>query len=221
VLYDAPSGGSSNFGANLVFGHGLVIYSTSNSTVSNGGSVFSLTPPASPGDSWGPATLFDFPSIADGINPDGLVRGSHGVLYGTTTLGGSSTVCTGIQSGCGVVFALTPPASPSGAWTQTVLHSFSNTPDGAYPNPLTIGPGGVLYGSTYSGGTFGYGTLFSLTPPTSPEGSWTYALLYSFTGGSDSGSPNTLTLGPDGILYGSTSSVVGNPDYGTVFAFRP
>jgi uncharacterized repeat protein (TIGR03803 family) len=79
----------------------------------------------------------------------------------------------------------------------------------------------VLYGSTYSGGTYGHGTLFSLTPPTSPDGSWTYALLYSFTGGNDSGNPNGLTPGPDGILYGTTSGVIGNPDSGTVFAFLP
>jgi len=221
VLYDVPSGGSTNFGANLVLGPGGVIYSTSSSTLSNGGSAFSLTPPATPGDTWGPATLFDFPTTADGTNPDGLVRGSGGVLYGTTSLGGSSTVCAGIQPGCGVVFALAPPTSPDGAWTETVLHSFNDTPDGAYPNPLTIGAGGVLYGSTYSGGTFGYGTLFSLTPPTSPDGSWTYALLYSFTGGSDGGNPNGLTPGPDGLLYGTTSGVVGNPDFGTVFAFLP
>src|ERR1700723_3313953 len=64
-----------------------------------------------------------------------------------------------------------------------------------------------------SGGTFGYGTLFSLTPPTLPDGSWTYALLYSFTGGSDSGNPNGLTLGPDGILYGTTQGVVGSVNW--------
>jgi hypothetical protein len=55
---------------------------------------------------------------------------------------------------------------------------------------------------------------------TSPDGSWTYSLLYSFTGGSNSGNPNGLTLGPNGILYGTTQGVVGS-DIGTVFAFRP
>jgi hypothetical protein len=46
------------------------------------------------------------------------------------------------------------------------------------------------------------------------------SLLYSFTGGSDSGNPNGLTLGPNGILYGTTQGAVGS-DIGTVFAFRP
>jgi uncharacterized repeat protein (TIGR03803 family) len=220
TLYDLLTGGGSNFYTNLIVGRGGVIYSTTNGTVSSGGSVFSLTPPAAPGDSWTAATLFGFPPIADGVAPDGLAVGPGGVLYGSTSLGGDTTDGNCNPSGCGVVFALTPPASPGGAWTQTVLHTFTSNPDGAFPNLVTAGPGGVLYGSTYSGGTFGYGTLYSLTPPPSPEGSWTYSLLYSFTGGSDSGNPNGLTLGPDGILYGTTQGVVGS-DIGTVFAFRP
>jgi hypothetical protein len=219
TLYVPPSGNGSNSYTNLILGRGGVIYSTTNATVSTGGSVFSLKPPAAPGDSWTATTLFDFPAVADGVAPDGLVS-LGGVLYGSTTLGGDTTDGNCNPGGCGVVFALTPTASPAGAWTQTVLHTFTSNPDGAFPNPLTAGPHGVLYGSTYSGGTFGYGTLFSLTPPTSPDGSWTYSLLYSFTGGSDSGNPNGLTLGPDGILYGTTQGVVGN-DIGTVFAFRP
>lgn len=219
TLYDLPSSNGSNFYTNLILGRGGVIYSTTNGTVSSGGSVFSLRPPAAPGDSWTAATLFDFPGLADGVDPDGLVMGRGGVFYGSTALGGDTTDGNCNPAGCGVVFGLTPPSSPSGAWTQTVLHTFTSNPDGAFPNLLTAGPGGVLYGSTYGGGTFGYGTLFSLTPPTSSGGSWTYMLLYSFTGGSDSGNPNGLTLGPHGILYGTTQGVVGS-DIGTVFAFR-
>jgi uncharacterized repeat protein (TIGR03803 family) len=219
-LYNLSSGSGSNFYTNLILGGGGVIYSTTNGTVSTGGSVFSLQPPAAPGDSWAAATLFDFPTFADGVNPDGLAMGAGGVLYGSTSLGGDTTDVNCNPAGCGVVFALKPPASPGGAWTQTALHTFTSNPDGAFPNPVTAGPGGVVYGSTYAGGAFGFGTLFSLTPPTSPDGSWTYSLLYSFTGGSDSGNPNGLTLGPDGILYGTTQGVVGN-DIGTVFAFRP
>jgi hypothetical protein len=71
----------------------------------------------------------------------------------STTLGGETTDGNCNPGGCGVVFALTPPASPAGAWTQTVLHTFTSNPDGAFPNPLTAGPDGVLSGSTYSGGT--------------------------------------------------------------------
>ena len=220
VLYNVPSGGGSNFPTNLVIGSGGIVYSTSNATVSTGGSVFSLTPPASSSDAWTPASLFGFPNTADGGDPDGLTIGGGGVLYGSALLGGNTTAGNCNPAGCGVVFALTPPASPGGAWTQVVLHTFSDSPDGAFPYPLAVGPSGVLYGSTYSGGTFGDGTLYSLTPPTSPEGSWTYALLYSFTGGSDSGTPNGLTPGPNGVLYGTTAGA-GSPGYGTVFSFRP
>jgi hypothetical protein len=219
TLYNLPDGGGSNFYTNLILGHGGVIYSTSDGTVSTGGSVFTLTPPAAAGDTWTADPLFGFPAIADGVDPDGLVMGPGGVLYGSTVLGGDTIDANCNPSGCGVVFALTPPASPAGAWTQAVLHTFSSNPDGAFPSHMTLGPAGVLYGSTYSGGTFGYGTLFSLTPPTSPKGSWTYSLLYSFTGGSDSANPNSLTLGPDGILYGTTQGAVGV--LGTVFTFQP
>src|ERR1039457_976505 len=51
------------------------------------------------------------------------------------------------------------------------------------PAGVVVGAGGMLYGST----TYGHGTLFSLTPPASPGAAWTYAQLYSFTGGSGGG----------------------------------
>ena len=65
--------------------------------------------------------------------------------------------------------------------------------DGKYPWTAGVaigsGPSGhpVLYGTTNYGGTtscyLGCGTVFSLTPPASPGGSWTEAVLYSFQGG--------------------------------------
>jgi uncharacterized repeat protein (TIGR03803 family) len=115
TLYNLPDGGGSNFYTNLILGHGGVIYSTSDGTVSTGGSVFTLTPPAAAGDTWTADPLFGFPAIADGVDPDGLVMGPGGVLYGSTVLGGDTIDANCNPSGCGVVFALTPPASPAGA----------------------------------------------------------------------------------------------------------
>jgi hypothetical protein len=68
--------------------------------------------------------------------------------------------------GCGTVFSLTPPASPGGSWTETVLHAFSGGDDGGLPRAgPTIGGSGVLYGSTTAYRPVGkYGRVFALMP---------------------------------------------------------
>jgi uncharacterized repeat protein (TIGR03803 family) len=78
----------------------------------------------------------------------GVVVDAAGNVYGVTGAGG--------QFDDGTVYKLTPPASPNGAWTQTILHSFAGGADGWNPEgPLTLGPGGVLYGTTQIGGNQG------------------------------------------------------------------
>jgi uncharacterized repeat protein (TIGR03803 family) len=102
---------------------------------------------------------------------------------------------------CASGAAQNPPPS------LTTIYTFTGGSDGSGPGPLTIGEGGVLYGTTPNGGAYGYGTIFSLSPPSLPGGSWTYALLYSFQGGSESGDPDTrLTIGAGGVLYGTTGT---------------
>ena len=71
------------------------------------------------------------------------------------------------------MFSLTPPASPGGAWTETVLHGFAGGHDGSYPTGIVIGPD-ALYGTTsdfYGNYPSGAGTVFSLKPPASAGGS--------------------------------------------------
>src|SRR5580700_105340 len=69
-----------------------------------------------------------------------LVKGGHGLLYGTAALGGPSN--------SGMVFSLSPPASPGGLWTETVLYVFgTNAGDGSFPAGVVAGPGGTLYGA--------------------------------------------------------------------------
>lgn len=185
------------------------------------GVVFSLAPPATPGGPWTETVLYTFSGASDGSNPGSVVIGSGGVLYGTTSAGGSA--------GLGTVFSLTPPASPGGAWTETVLHSFTG-PDGSGPSaPLIIGRHGVLYGTTGTGGTgacgSGCGTVFSLTPPASPGGPWTEAVLHSFAGSPGDGeNPVGMVTDGRGDLYGTTSAggtgACSNtyPPCGTVFS---
>jgi uncharacterized repeat protein (TIGR03803 family) len=142
------------------------------------GTVFSLTPPTSPGGSWTEAVLYSFTGISgDGANPyGGIVSGAGGALYGTTAYGGCA--------GCGTVFSLTPPESPNRPWVETVLHSFTGSPnDGSGPSAgVVIGGGGVLYGTTEYDGALNAGTVYSLTPPASPGSTWTESVLHNFTG---------------------------------------
>jgi uncharacterized repeat protein (TIGR03803 family) len=50
--------------------------------------------------------------------------------------------------------------------TLTTLYNFPGGGDGANPNAGVTGSDGVLYGTTFYGGSANNGTVFSLTPPT-------------------------------------------------------
>lgn len=181
------------------------------------GAVFSLTPPTSSGGSWTEAVIHSFTSGQDGSNPQAGLAIGGGVLYGTTTVGGAFD--------SGTVFSLTPPAVSGSPWIEAILYSFkgsASNPDGAVPEgPVAIGIGGVLYGVTWHGGSYGFGTVFSLTPPGSVGGAWKETVLYSFQNGSDGGNPWTgLVIGPDGVLYGMAWTG-GAYNHGTVFSLKP
>ena len=73
------------------------------------------------------------------------------------------------------------------ASTETVLYHFTGGIDGGTPYAgLVFDQAGNLYGTTKSGGMYGHGTVYELTPS---EGGWTETVLYSFTGGQDGDSP--------------------------------
>jgi uncharacterized repeat protein (TIGR03803 family) len=108
---------------------------------------------------------------------------------------------------------------PAAAQTFSVLHYFTGGPDGAYPrDELTVGPSGVLYGTSAGGGTNGSGTVFKLSQHNS---AWILSPLYEFTGGSDGKGPiGGVVIGPDGALYGTTQ-LGGADDDGVVFSLAP
>jgi|HubBroStandDraft_1064217.scaffolds.fasta_scaffold00004_66 hypothetical protein len=75
-------------------------------------------------------TLYSFTSDGDGNYPEaGLVADSTGALYGTTFLGGTGS---GGSHDVGTVYKLTPPASPGGKWTETVILAFQSVGNGGY-----------------------------------------------------------------------------------------
>ena len=96
---------------------------------------------------------------------------------------------------------------PPGAGAQNqykTLHRFKGGTDGEFMYAgLVFDQKGNLYGATAGGGAGGNGTVFMLQPKA--DGSWTESVLYSFTGGTDGGNPETdLIFDQAGNLYGTT-----------------
>lgn len=188
------------------------------------GVVFKLTPPSSGSGSWTETVLYTFTGSSDGSYPQaGLVFDLKGNLYGTASSGGdtSGSNCTPF-GGCGVVFELTPPSGGSGAWTETVIHTFTGEPDGSLPYAGLIfdSLGKNLYGTTVGGGAYNFGTVFELSPPPSGKGAWTEDVLYSFTGVIDGNNPfASLIFDPSGNLYGTAFG--GSRGSGVAFELSP
>ncbi len=105
------------------------------------------------------------------------------------------------------------------AQTFSVLHDFTAGTDGANPtSAITVGPGGVLYGTAVAFGPLGNGTVFSLSHKNS---GWVFSTLYGFAGGSDGSYPSGgVVIGPYGALYGTTDQG-GSENDGTVYALTP
>jgi uncharacterized repeat protein (TIGR03803 family) len=137
---------------------------------------------------------------SDGSGPlAGLIINKQGVMYGVASGGG--------QYGQGVVFK----ANATGK--EMVLHNFAGgTSDGSSPEGRLVMDGaGNLYGTTFSGGASGNGTVFKLTQ----KGAET--VLYSFAGGADGANPVAgLARNKSGNLYGTTTAG-GTSGEGTVF----
>ena len=162
-------------------------------TGAGGGSIFKMT---STGDV---TVLHAFAAGGEGIFPSGgVVQGTDGDFYGTTGYGGAFDR--------GTVFKMTPEG------IVTVLHSFSGGDDGSNPNGgLIQATDGNFYGTTYTGGSANWGTVFRMNPAGTVTG------LHAFTGGSDGKHPLVgLIQATDGNLYGTTW-LGGRSDGGTIF----
>lgn len=146
----------------------------------------------------------------DGSTPLGaLVQATNGNLYGTTVNGGAG--------GGGTVFKITPSG------ILTILHSFcaqgGGCSDGLEPEAsLVQGTDGNFYGTTQSGGTNGFGTIFKITP------SGILSTMYAFCSQSscaDGAVPlSALAEATNGNFYGTTYAG-GVNNHGTVFKISP
>jgi uncharacterized repeat protein (TIGR03803 family) len=133
-----------------------------------------------------------------------LVQNAQGNYIGTTSSGG--TVTSSFPQGCGTVFEVTPDGN------ETILYRFKGAPDGASPKAgLVLDEKGNMYGTTYSGGAHGLGTVFEISAKGKEK------VLYSFTGRPDGDAPQSnLAFDKKGSLYGTTISG-GAHGYGVVF----
>lgn len=106
------------------------------------------------------------------------------------------------------------PADRVSAQSFRPLYSFGALPGGGFqPNADLILSGNVLYGTTFQGGSWGFGTVFAVTT----DGSG-FTNLYSFTNGGDGANPYAGLVLSGNTLYG-TAEFGGSSNFGTVFAF--
>jgi uncharacterized repeat protein (TIGR03803 family) len=193
-----PDHGSEPIGPPVQISDGS-FYGTTSAGGLGGGTIFKMDAAGSE-----ITTIYEFCAKSrcpDGRAPlAGLVQGTDGNLYGTTSGGGAGLA--------GTVFKL----SPEGKFAR--LHSFA-TIDGAYPYAgLIQATDGSFYGTTEIGGANGGGTIFPITP------TGTLTSLYSFCAEAsciDGKTPVAgLTQATDGNFYGTTE-LGGSNGAGTIF----
>jgi uncharacterized repeat protein (TIGR03803 family) len=173
------------------------------------GCIFKLLPD---GTSYSLAASFNYPT---GGNPrSGLTQGIDGNLYGTLW-------DFGTYSG-GAAFSFSSPTINNGTGAVSYLHEFGSVSnEGINPvGGMVQDAGGNFYGITEYGGSTGEGTVFRMTGSGTPP-TWTVTTLHSFGAIPNDGTPSagfvqTLVLGSDGNLYGTTPGG-GSASSGTVF----
>jgi uncharacterized repeat protein (TIGR03803 family) len=184
---------------------GLILAADGNfyGTTSSGGSqydgaVYKVTPSGTA------STVYSFcveSRCADGQFPGGLIQGSDGNFYGTTTNGG--------VNGGGIAYKLTPSGTLTVLYAFCAVYTNNYCQDGSNPGGLVQGTDGNFYGvagggaNTYGGGNQG-GIVFQLTP----AGKLT--VLHSFCSEkscADGGLPSSgLVQASDGNFYGTAAS---------------
>jgi uncharacterized repeat protein (TIGR03803 family) len=141
-----------------------------------------------------------------GLYPHGTpIFDPAGNLYGTTYQGGY---------GDGSIYEL--QAESNDRWKSETIWNFSSSgTDGMFPySSLVRDSQGNLYGVTPSGGATGNGVAYELIHDSTH---FNELELYSFKGGTDGSSPETLLAGPANTFYGTTA-FGGENGLGTVFA---
>jgi uncharacterized repeat protein (TIGR03803 family) len=167
------------------------------------GTVFRLSPGST---GWVQTVLYTFSGGTGGYQPNGLVFGPAGSLYGTVAYGGAGDDPNCGFAGCGFVYKLAPGSG--GGWHETTLYTFTGGADGGVPNGLILDASGRLYGTTLYGGTspcggkIGCGVVFRLISGVS---AWRESVIYAFTGTNGRNPAANLAEDASGNLYGTTT----------------
>ncbi len=186
--FGSPSSDALDPRARLLEASDGVLYGTTRlGGTNNAGAVFKLNK-----DGSGYTVLRSFGAGNDGRQPQAeLIEGRDGLLYGTTAFGGSSQF--------GTVFKL----NKSGGGYLVIRNFIGTGNDGNFPgNPLRQGSDGVLYGTTETGGTNAFGTIYKLN--TNGSGYLVLRRFNSFVGADGVQPASGLLEASDGSLYGST-----------------
>jgi uncharacterized repeat protein (TIGR03803 family) len=137
--------------AGLVYINGTLYGTTSVQGAQGYGTIFALE--LSSGTE---RVIYSFKGGTDGANPYADLIDVNGTLYGTTRFGGGSP-CSGMGSGCGTVYSVTP----SGA--EKVIYAFQGGDDGEAPEAHLLYINPKLFGTTIAGGAALHdGNVFSL-----------------------------------------------------------
>jgi uncharacterized repeat protein (TIGR03803 family) len=155
--------------------------------------------------------LHSFKGGSDGWFPTSGLIDVNGTLYGTTFSGGNAG-CE-YNFGCGVIYSISTNGS------EKVLYRFAGGSDGGNPDASLLEMNGVLYGTTFYGGSDDAGTVFSFS--TSGE----EQVLHAFGASQDGANPAADLNEMNGTLYGTTLNgglTSGcSQGCGTVFALTP
>jgi uncharacterized repeat protein (TIGR03803 family) len=116
-----------------------------------------------------------------------------------------------VAGSLGTTPSLRVPTTPQ---AYRVLHRFGRSKRviGGYHPAGLLAYHGTLYGTAHDGGKYGYGTVYSITPPGALH------VVYSFGGTQNDGfNPSAGVIAVDGVLYGVTDGG-GACGAGTVFS---
>jgi len=153
------------------------------------GVIYELSPS---GNGWQETVLYTFTDLPDGRIPfGGLIFDPQGNLWGTTAYGGPADQ--------GTIFKLTH--TPGAGWQETIVYSLQNNDGEAPMGGLVMDSSGNFYGTASDLGSGVGGTVFELSPS---GDSYTFKVLYSFSGYYGCGPQAGLTLDSAGNLYGTT-----------------